>query len=55
MFPFVFEWQWDIAHMVFMGALWFALCLIGLGMSYCVIKALLDSRKKPGRGEIKHN
>ncbi len=43
MFPFVFEWNWDMAHMVFMGALWYALGIIGLGLTWCVIKSIMDT------------
>ena len=43
MFPFIFEWVWDIAHMVFMGGLWYALGIMGLGMTYCVMMALKDT------------
>ncbi len=45
MFPFNFEWIWDMSHMVFMGGLWYALNIIGLGMTYCIIKAVIDSSK----------
>ena len=39
MFPFSFEWVWDTAHVVFMGGLWYALIIIGLGLGYCISKA----------------
>jgi len=45
MFPFVFEWVWDMDHLVFMGALGFALNIIGIGMAYCIIKAVYDTVK----------
>ncbi len=45
MFPFNFEWIWDMSHMVFMGGLWYALSILGIGMTYCVIKAILDTAK----------
>ena len=45
MFPFNFEWVWDMSHLVFMGGLGFELTVIGLGMTYCVIKAVLDISK----------
>jgi hypothetical protein len=45
MFPFVFEWVWDASHIVFMGALWYALSIIGLGITYCVIKAAIDAAR----------
>ncbi|MFO7859827.1 MAG: hypothetical protein R6U41_01260 [Desulfosalsimonas sp.] len=43
MFPFAFEWVWDISHLVFMGGLWYALSIIGAGMTYCIIKSLIDT------------
>ncbi|MBT3311478.1 MAG: hypothetical protein HN379_05740 [Desulfobacteraceae bacterium] len=43
MFPFSFEWAWDAAHIVFMGGLWYALSIVGLGMTYCIIKATMDT------------
>jgi hypothetical protein len=48
MFPFSFEWVWDMAHMVFHGGLWYALSVIGMGMTYCVIKAVCDTAKGKG-------
>lgn len=46
MFPFSFEWVWDMGHMVFHGGLWYALSILGLGMTYCVIKSVLDTANK---------
>jgi len=44
MFPFSFEWVWDAAHLIFMGGLWYALTIIGLGMTFCIVKAaFIDS------------
>jgi hypothetical protein len=45
MFPFSFEWLWDMSHMVFMGGLWYAIAIIGAGMTYCILKAALDTNK----------
>ena len=33
MFPFSFEWIWDMSHMVFHGGLWYALSVIGMGLT----------------------
>jgi hypothetical protein len=52
MFPFNFEWIWDMGHMVFMGGLWYALSIIGLGLAFCVIKAAIDSAA--GKGAQHH-
>jgi hypothetical protein len=47
MFPFIsFEWVWDIGHIVFMGSLWYAVSILGIGMTYCIIKAAIDTKKK---------
>jgi len=43
MFPFLFEWVWDMSHIIFMGGLWYALSILGLGLTYCVYKAVVDS------------
>ena len=48
MFPFSFEWIWDAGHLVFHGGLWYALTILGLGMTYCIIKAALDAAKGNG-------
>ncbi len=45
MLPFSFEWLWDMSHMVFMGGLWYALTIIGLGLTFCIVKAALDATK----------
>ena len=45
MFPFSFEWIWDMSHMVFHGGLWYALSIIGMGVTYCIIKAVYDTMK----------
>ncbi|MFC1895444.1 hypothetical protein ACFL0Q_02120 [Thermodesulfobacteriota bacterium] len=48
MFPFSFEWAWDMSHIVFMGGLWYALTIIGLGLTYAFIKAAIDTQRKGG-------
>jgi len=52
MLPFSFEWAWDLSHLVFMGGLGYALTIIGLGMTYCIIKAAVDTAK--GKGSHNH-
>ncbi|MBU4185362.1 MAG: hypothetical protein KKI12_02690 [Proteobacteria bacterium] len=52
MFPFSFEWAWDLDHIVFMGGLHYALTIMGLGMAYCIIKAVVDTIK--GKGSHHH-
>ena len=48
MFPFNFEWMWDMSHLVFMGGLGFALTVMGLGMTWCIIKAVIDTLAHTG-------
>ena len=48
MFPFNFEWIWDAGHMLFMGGLWYALTIMGLGVTYCIIKAAIAVSAKNG-------
>ena len=48
MFPFNFEWVWDMSHTVFMGGLHFAMTVISLGMAYALIKAVVDTLKGNG-------
>ncbi len=51
MFPFSFEWVWDMGHMIFHGGLWYALSILGMGMTYCVVKSVLDT---VGKGDDHH-
>ncbi len=55
MFPFAFEWVWDISHLVFMGGLWYALSIIGMGMTYCIIKSILDTAADKEEGSHGHH
>ncbi|MBT8366052.1 MAG: hypothetical protein KJP23_15245 [Deltaproteobacteria bacterium] len=48
MFPFHFEWIWDAGHILFMGGLWYALAILGMGMTYCIIKAVYDTVQGQG-------
>ncbi len=43
MFPFLYEWHWDIGHYLFMGALGYASAVIGLGLVYCIGKSIIDT------------
>ena len=42
MFPFCFEWAWDPGHIIFFGGFWYAISILGLGMTYCIFKSLYD-------------
>lgn len=48
MFPFSFEWVWDMGHMVFFGGFWYAICILSAGMTYCIVKAVLDTMNDSG-------
>lgn len=34
-----------MSHYVFMGGLWYALAIIGAGLTYCILKAAIDTMK----------
>ena len=55
MFPFSFEWMWDMSHMVFMGGLWYALTIVGLGMTFCVAKSIYDIYMGKGGHHEEHH
>ena len=42
MFPFSFEWAWDAGHLIFFGGLWYAISILGMGMTYVIFKSLYD-------------
>ncbi len=42
MFPFAFEWQWDLGHLVFFGLLFLALGVLGLSLAYAFFMTQLD-------------
>jgi hypothetical protein len=48
MFPFSFEWVWDMGHMVFFGGFWYAISILGAGMTFCIVKAVLDTMNDSG-------
>jgi hypothetical protein len=54
MFPFAFEWIWDMSHIVFHGGLWYALSILGAGMTYCILKSAYDTLKG-GEGHGEHH
>jgi|GEM_PF-828977 len=41
MFPFCFEWAWDIGHLIFMGLLYGVLGAISLGLFYAFVMTWL--------------
>ena len=48
LFPFIFEWVWDMSHIVFMGGLWYALVILGLGVAYVLVKSIIDTMASQG-------
>jgi hypothetical protein len=54
MFPFNFEWIWDMSHVVFMGGLWYALNILGIGMTFVIIKTIIDTTKGKGAHHDEH-
>jgi hypothetical protein len=55
MFPFSFEWAWDMGHYVFLGGMWYALTAIGLGMAYCIGKTIYDTFLTDTDGDDHHH
>ncbi|MBW2004898.1 MAG: hypothetical protein JRI72_09870 [Deltaproteobacteria bacterium] len=49
MFPFCFEWAWDVGHLIFMGLLYSALGAISLGLLYAFVMTWL---KVTGREKL---
>ncbi len=54
MFPFSFEWVWDVGHLVFFGGLWYAVGILGAGMTYVIAKAAYDTMNDSGEGHGGH-
>ncbi len=48
MFPFSFEWVWDMGHVIFFGGFWYAISLMGAGMTFCILKAAYDTMYDSG-------
>ena len=42
MTPFSFEWQWNIEYLIFMGLLYIALGIVGAGLTFALIKTVLN-------------
>jgi hypothetical protein len=42
MFPFIFEWQWNADHYLFLGLLYLALAIIGFGLTIALVKTVLQ-------------
>lgn len=46
MTPLSFEWHWNIEYLIFMGLLYLALTIVGLGLGYVFLKSWFDLEKK---------
>lgn len=46
MFPGIYEFHWDTGHLIFMGALYLVLAIIGLTMITIVYKVIMNFRNK---------
>lgn len=57
MFPFSFEWAWDAGHFLFFGGMWYTICILGAGMTYCILKTIYDTwiAKDGGHGHGAHH
>jgi len=42
MTPFSFEWQWNLEYLIFFGLLYIALGIVGVGITFTVIKTGLQ-------------
>ena len=51
MLPFVFEWQWDIGHLVFMGFFALSLMILGGTLLFCLFLTYKDLILEEQAGE----
>lgn len=51
MFPFSFEWAWDAGHYLFFGGMWYTIIILGAGMTWCILKTIVDTLQGKGGGE----
>ncbi|MBF0468192.1 MAG: hypothetical protein HQK61_04810 [Desulfamplus sp.] len=54
MFPFSFEWVWDAGHYLFFGGMWYTIIILSLGMTYCLVKTIVDTVSGKGGGHGHH-
>ena len=54
MTPLSFEWQWQADYFIFMGLLYIALIVLGVGLIYAYVKTWfnLDNEKGTSQGQI---
>jgi len=53
MFPFAFEWHWDIGHFIFFGLFYGALTVIGLTLAGVFFKTGKDLAS--GHAHVEHD
>jgi len=51
MFPWVFEWDWDIGHYALLGAWYCVLIVVGVTLAYVFLKTVSDL----GKGDDHHH
>jgi len=52
MFPWVFEWDWEIGHYALLGAWYCVLTVVGVTLAYVFLKTVSDLKK--GGGDDHH-
>ena len=55
MLPIVFEWQWDIGHIVFMGLFYAALGVVSLGIAVALLRTFKDLCSGKDPHEMHHH
>ncbi|MEW6266223.1 MAG: hypothetical protein AB1641_24380 [Thermodesulfobacteriota bacterium] len=55
MFPSIFEWDWSLGRLIFMGLLYLVLAAIGLGLTVALVKTMISLKggARPG-GQAGH-
>ncbi len=46
MFSGIFEWVWDLGHLVFMGIFWVVIVLLLSGIVYAIAKTTSDTNRE---------
>lgn len=55
MFPFVFEWHWDLGHFIFFGLWYGVLTVLGIGMMLVSGKTAKELMSPEEEGEEEHH
>ncbi|MBU2648961.1 hypothetical protein KKI24_29915 [bacterium] len=43
MFPGIFEWVWDMGHVIFMGLFWLVIITLFSGIFYVLAKTVMET------------